>query len=101
MSSKITMTDMKRKAGALLDFISRTQVELAGEALPETSTSSPKTNGVPAPVPGKSAEGAQGPGPRAVNGVDPGSKEFKELNCIEMMDTLTRRLVKWQQEYAA
>ncbi|KAK0749445.1 hypothetical protein B0T18DRAFT_105818 [Schizothecium vesticola] len=99
MSSKITMTDMKRKAGALLDFISRTQVELAGEALPETSTSSPKTNGVPAPIPGKSTEGAQGPSPSTVNGVDPGSKEFKELNCIEMMDTLTRRLVKWQQEY--
>ena len=100
MSSKVTMTDMKRKAGALLDFISRTQVELAGEALPETSASSPKTNGVPAPVPGKSTEGAQTPGPKTVNGMDPASKEFKELNCIEMMDTLTRRLVKWQQEYA-
>ncbi|KAK1837056.1 putative histone deacetylase complex subunit cti6 [Podospora conica] len=100
MGSKITMTDMKRKAGALLDFISRTQVELAGEALPDTSTSSPKTNGVPAPAPEKSTQGAPGPGPKAVNGMDPGSKEFKELNCIEMMDTLTRRLVKWQQEYA-
>lgn len=101
MNSKVTMTDMKRKAGALLDFISRTQVELAGEALPETNTSSPKANGVPAPIAEKSPETAQSPGPRAVNGLDPGSKEFKELNCIEMMDTLTRRLVKWQQEYAA
>ena len=97
MGSKITMTDMKRKAGALLDFISRTQVELAGEALPDTNTNTPKANGVPAPVPDKSADA----GPSAVNGVGPnGAKEFKELNCIEMMDTLTRRLVKWQQEYA-
>lgn len=100
MNSKVTMTDMKRKAGALLDFISRTQVELAGEALPETSSSSPKTNGVSAPIAEKSPETAPPPGPRAANGLDPGSKEFKELNCIEMMDTLTRRLVKWQQEYA-
>lgn len=101
MNSKVTMTDMKRKAGALLDFISRTQVELAGEALPETNTSSPKANGVPARIAEKSPETAQSPGPRAVNGLDPGSKEFEKLNCIEMMDTLTRRLVKWQREYAA
>jgi hypothetical protein len=27
-------------------------------------------------------------------------KEFKELDCVEMMDSLTRRLVKWQQQYS-
>ncbi|KAK0655926.1 hypothetical protein B0T16DRAFT_22852 [Cercophora newfieldiana] len=106
MSSKVTLTDMKRKAAALLDFISRTQVELAGETLPETGPNTPKVNGTVSATgsvknlevdPGSDAptsapEGGEGPRPE---------RDFKELNCLEMMDSLTRRLVKWQQEYAA
>jgi hypothetical protein len=107
MSSKVTMTDMKRKAAALLDFISRTQVELAGETAPDTGENSPKVNGSDSTTAsvngaGDSADGAvvvvappeSSGGPRL-------EKDFKELNCVEMMDSLTRRLVKWQQEYAA
>jgi hypothetical protein len=26
-------------------------------------------------------------------------KDFKELSSVEMMDVLTRHLLKWQQEY--
>lgn len=99
MSSKITMNDMKRRTTALLDFISRTQVELAGESLVTTtgvlahSTAEPdKARGEAgrssAPVPGEHGEAGQ-------------EKEFKDLGCMEMMDSLTRRLVKWQQQYAA
>lgn len=123
MSSKITMTDMKRRAAALLDFISRTQVELAGETLSETraaASDAVKTNN---PDAGCGAGGnpnttalektpqdngrsdASPPAETAAgSSADAGvqqQREFKELNCIEMMDTLTRRLVKWQQEYAA
>lgn len=26
-------------------------------------------------------------------------REFKDLTCLEMMDVLTRQLVKWQKEF--
>ena len=35
--TKITMLDMKRKVSAMLDFISRTQLEMAGESLTPTN----------------------------------------------------------------
>lgn len=108
MNSKVTMTDMKRKAGALLDFISRTQVELAGEALPVAGDASAKVNGGGVTPARRSEKSLDDPTGLASSGSDFGigmasrlEREFKELNCLEMMDTLTRRLVKWQQEYAA
>lgn len=109
MSSKITMTDMKRKATALLDFISRTQVELAGEALPDPRIEYAKVNGSAASASasvsdkhGEDAAASDAPAPRPGEPSGPRTdKEFKELTCIEMMDTLTRKLVKWQQEYTA
>lgn len=104
------MTDMKRRAAALLDFISRTQVELAGETAPSPTDSKgdepPKVNGgtsVPAAaarIEKRQADGVLTPKPEQ-NGEVSGSTEFKELSCMEMMDSLTRRLVKWQQEYTA
>lgn len=107
MNSKITMTDMKRRAAALLDFISRTQVELAGESPSEDEKT---TNGNSVAPPEKPAALAA-PRLNGVNGLTATSatgmtsaegqleKDFKELSCVEMMDSLTRRLVKWQQEY--
>jgi hypothetical protein len=103
MSSKVTMNDMKRRTTALLDFISRTQVELAGEQiLGTTAESSGTVNGTSAAVSEKT-NGAGDP-PALVtdqNGEVSLGKEFKELGCMEMMDSLTRRLVKWQRQYTA
>lgn len=106
MNSKITMTDMKRRAAALLDFISRTQVELAGESPSDDD----KTNGNS--VAPQLATDCEKPGSATgmlgVNCSTPAAamtsegqlgKDFKDLSCVEMMDSLTRRLVKWQQEY--
>ncbi|KAK4192748.1 putative histone deacetylase complex subunit cti6 [Podospora australis] len=113
MSSKITMNDMKRRAAALLEFISRTQVELAEESFTEriTTTDFPKATENPAgavPPPNVTVTTAKGPNAAvpapAAAAQEPAAahqeKEFKELGCIEMMDSLTRRLVKWQQQYA-
>ncbi|KAK3943150.1 putative histone deacetylase complex subunit cti6 [Diplogelasinospora grovesii] len=108
INSRITMTDMKRRAGAILDFISRTQVELAGETLA-------KVDGLAAASEaGMSAPGtttATASATSAANGTESKArqrnddirheKNFQDLNCMEMMDSLTRRLVKWQQEYTA
>jgi hypothetical protein len=104
MSSKITMNDMKKRATALLEYISRTQVELAGESLTPPSTGESVTNGSSSGTAPEKAENGTNQTPmlvlgEAVNANGPG-KEFKELGCVEMMDTLTRRLVKWQQQYA-
>ncbi|SPQ19564.1 d72378f3-8ffd-4bcc-8ce4-89a6da7ae54d [Thermothielavioides terrestris] len=105
MSSKITMNDMKRRAAALLDFISRTQVELAGESFtgPTAGTGS-STLGSVAAASKDAQSGAGGDAPVSApdeNGEGRQEKEFTELGCMEMMDSLTRRLVKWQQQYAS
>ena len=103
MSSKVTMTDMRRKASALLDYISRTQVDLAGETLPGNNTDAAGS------VNGSSTSGSENP-PNGASGIpalllepaadDRPERDFKDLGCMEMMDSLTRRLVKWQQQYA-
>ncbi|KAL1838689.1 hypothetical protein VTJ49DRAFT_2415 [Mycothermus thermophilus] len=110
MSSKITMNDMKRRAAALLEFISRTQVELAGEAAANemsaaaaaaASEKAAGTNGVSAGgVTVTVTSPDDKPQDDSLAAVAP-ERDFKELGCLEMMDSLTRRLVKWQQQYAA
>jgi hypothetical protein len=100
MNSKVTMTDLKRRAGAILDFISRTQLELAGEASPAPK-GSPQGEKATKELEESSPDGVDGKKSddgSAFASQDP-SKEFKDLNCLEMMDSLTRQLVKWQQEY--
>jgi hypothetical protein len=96
MSSKVTMTDLKRRAGAILDFISRTQVELAGEASPGLK-GSPRPDDRPSPPP---VDGKVSVSVTAEVVMETG-KDFKDLSCLEMMDTLTGQLVKWQQEYGS
>lgn len=103
MSSKVTMTDLKRRASALLDFISRTQVELAGETTPPGGEDAEeKPNGESSSPNGKQPDAEpERSAPAVVNGDATQGKNFKDLGCMEMMDSLTRRLVKWQQEYGA
>ncbi|TEA13455.1 putative histone deacetylase complex subunit cti6 [Colletotrichum sidae] len=113
--SKVSMNDMKRRVTAFLDFISKTQVELAGEALPGSQSShnssqqqSPRVTSAPdAPKPSvdgtatteaKDEQGQSESGPANENGANP--KDFKALNCVEMMDVLTRDLLRWQNQYA-
>lgn len=104
MSSKITMNDMKRRATALLDFISRTQVELAGESLvgPTTGTTGSINGGSTTASEKTLDDASRTPAPVLGDGGEIRSeRDFKELGCMEMMDSLTRRLVKWQQHYSA
>ncbi|KAI0162000.1 hypothetical protein GGR57DRAFT_308574 [Xylariaceae sp. FL1272] len=103
MNSRVTMTDMKRRANGIMEFISRKQVELASDAIAATTSparqllsdaKSAKVNGSPEK---KSAAGTP-----ITNGegepLDP-LKEFRDMSCVEMMDSLTRDLVKWQREF--
>jgi hypothetical protein len=104
ISSKITMSEMKRRAAVMLDFISRTQLELAGEALPGAKPDEDETAAGPRSVSSKPANngGQSFTAERQEENAQacaPNPKDFKDLGCMGMMDSLTRRLVKWQQEY--
>ena len=103
MATKLSMIDMKRRVGAIMDFISRTQVDLAAEALPVPTISSGQVSPQKTPVPqvnGKSVKDLPVPHMNGGTPELPLSSEFKELNCMEMMDVLTRDMVKWQNQYA-
>ncbi|KAI9814330.1 MAG: hypothetical protein M1832_005910 [Thelocarpon impressellum] len=86
---RTTMNEMKRRVAAILEFISRTQVELAGETTPPEGTGSllrQLAEGLPSIM----VNGGRG---------EVGEKEFALLSSTEMMDVLTRKLVLWQQEF--
>ncbi|KAF4445704.1 hypothetical protein F53441_10578 [Fusarium austroafricanum] len=93
MHHKLNMVDMKRRVGAIMDFISRTQVDLAAEALPVSNG-----NANSGEVSLQKTSDSQATENGAIPGA-PEDKAFKDLNCLEMMDVLTRDMVKWQNQY--
>ncbi|KAI0426745.1 hypothetical protein F5Y09DRAFT_51557 [Xylaria sp. FL1042] len=109
MSSKVTMSDMKRRVNGILEYITRKQVELVNDPLSD-STSTPSQAGteddsIPSatthldssskkPIEGAPTTNGTG-GSRST---DP-AVVFKDMSCVEMMDSLTRDLMKWQQEF--
>jgi hypothetical protein len=102
-TSKITMTDMKKRVAAILEFITRTQFEMAGESMSLANGEAAEkmirniADGLPMiKVNGDdSTEGLK----EGEAGEASANKEFKDLSCLEMMDVLTRQLVKWQKEF--
>lgn len=104
VGSKISMAEMRKRAANILDFISRTQIEMAGDPLmlPSGSGAEKYIRGlVEDTLPMIQLNGANGTnGKQVVASESDSPKEFKDLTCLEMMDILTRQLVKWQKEYA-
>jgi hypothetical protein len=104
-NSKITMSDMKKRVAAILDFISRTQLELASESIsPASGDAAEKLMlGIAEGLPIIKVNGNQGidsGGTNSSKRAPVAEKQFKDLSCLEMMDVLTRQLVKWQKEYS-
>lgn len=102
--SKITMSDMKKRVAAILEFISRTQLEMASEPIsPASGDAAEKLMmGIAEGLPMIKVNGNQGgecQGTNSSNGSSAVEKDFKDLSCLEMMDVLTRQLVKWQKEF--
>ncbi|GKU04553.1 transcription factor [Fusarium langsethiae] len=93
INHKLNMVDMKRRVGAIMDFISRTQVDLAAETLPATNENT--SNAEASLQKTLSSETAEKESTRDSSE----GKEFKDLNPMEMMDVLTRDMVKWQNQY--
>ncbi|KAK7734728.1 Histone deacetylase complex subunit [Cytospora paraplurivora] len=107
-NSKVSMTDLKRKAHAMLDYISRTQVEMAGETTPPNHES-PKPGDSAGPQStenGTSSVGKKLPeittnGESSTAVLAAGTtKEFKDMSSMEMMARLSTDLIKWQKEFA-
>jgi hypothetical protein len=118
---RTSLNEMKRRVAAILDFISRMQVEMAVSG--ENSSTPPDENGNGQGSRAALVKGVQeqlGALLHATNndsttsttdsstvsvtdGEGPSSsakeKDFKDLSSVEMMDVLTRHLLKWQQEY--
>lgn len=105
---RTTMNEMKRRVAAILEFISRMQVEMAVAG--ESTTPPERANGTDQQTIGDQLEsilskGAEGStdnfdGGAILGGIPlPSEKDFRALSSVEMMDVLTRHLLKWQQEY--
>lgn len=103
--SKVTMSDMKRRVAAILEFISRTQLEMASEPIsPASGEAAEKLmTDIAEGLPMIKVNGNHGGESQGTNPSNGGSavveKDFKDLSCLEMMDILTRQLVKWQKEF--
>ena len=95
------MNDMKRRVAAILEFISHTQVEMAtSNPTRASSTITPPDSG------GSAKDGGMGGGGMAQKLLEGqslldgfGVDAFKDLSSVEMMEVLTRKLMKWQGEY--
>ncbi|KAH0267027.1 hypothetical protein KCU71_g19648, partial [Aureobasidium melanogenum] len=69
--SQMTITDMKKRTGMMMDYIAKAQVDMAGDRTPlNTQQEADK------------------------------AADFKQLSSREMMDVLTRHIMTWQNEYA-
>lgn len=109
--NRTTMNDMRRRVAGILEFISRMQVEMAAsgeQATPPNGENGggSKQNIAVATALVQNLVGDQSingdtptPDTAAQNGETPKERDFKDLNSMEMMDVLTRGLLKWQQEY--
>ncbi|KAF4629802.1 hypothetical protein G7Y89_g8341 [Cudoniella acicularis] len=100
--SKVTMGDMRKRVAAILEYISRTQLELAGESMsPSTIDIAERTiRGIADGLPMIKVNGDKSQESKPAENGEEVQRDFKDLTCLEMMDVLTRQLVKWQKEFS-
>ena len=119
--SRTSMADLRKRAAGILEYISRTQVELAGEKTPPNGGNnvSPMINHVSAishasalrPLLGRtmSVNGASKLSRQLDGGEDKVEAEkrkigieeasFRQMSSLQMMDVLTREIVHWQKDF--
>lgn len=103
--NRTTLNDMKRRVAGILEFISHTQVEMAGLDTAKSRTSGPKSSHELA-APSVKVDDASRTA-KEINGVLEAlgdaeivdEEAFGKLNAVEMMDVLTRRLMHWQGQF--
>lgn len=116
--NRTSMNELRKRAAGILEFISRTQIEIAGEHTPsggnsvrgESSKTGPTATGLGNGASKLSTEIGEEPqsanadevaGKGQEEGSAPGVDEllFKEMNSLQMMDVLTREIVLWQKQH--
>lgn len=102
--SKVTMLDMRRRVAAMLDFISKTQLEMVGESLTPThaETTEKIMRGLAGgiiPILKISEEDKEGKSGGDTDEKKQLERDFNDLTLLEMMDHLTGQLVKWQNQF--
>ena len=107
--NRTSMNDMRRRVAGILEFISHTQVEMAGvgpllATKSSTSTNTPpESNGKGRDRYGSSSKDNKESGITVhaaladLDGIN--EQAFAALSSVAMMEVLTRRLMKWQTEY--
>ncbi|KAF4589596.1 transcriptional regulator Cti6 [Ophiocordyceps camponoti-floridani] len=95
---KMSMLDMKRRVAAIMEFISRTQVDMASEN--GGSSSSEQDSPPKSRADGDGHQRGAASSGSSSSSTSSDADKFRELSCIEMMDVLTRDMVKWQNHYA-
>ena len=104
-TNKMGWAELRRRVTVMMDSISRIQVELAEERTPPSAGSNATSikgtvAGPSAPsIPEQSEENSNKNGDEPVGMVGTMEREFKSLTSAEMMDTLTRSLMAWQNKY--
>jgi len=99
------MNELKKRVAGMMEFISRTQVELAGETTPPDGSAQPSSTpnlnrpGIMrmASVKGASKLRKEIDGSEEDSKVEEGA--FRTMSSNEMLDVLTRRLVHWQKDH--
>ncbi|CAK7209022.1 Histone deacetylase complex subunit [Sporothrix bragantina] len=108
-NSRVSLTEMRRRVSAMSDFIGKTQVDIASGEYLASAVATPdgakagSGNGTTNPNSAATTPSStSAPQLGIVNGVTSeltAEKEFKTLPLLEMMDTLTRNIIHWQNQY--
>ena len=109
------LNDMRKRVAAMLEFISRVQLDMAHERPASAASSSSNSNGIDKNAMSMIAASiiaVSGGGDDDVSDNDNPAKQkyqltaqaeldkpFAELSSLEMMDVLTRNLVLWQKTF--
>ncbi|KAF8463842.1 hypothetical protein BDZ91DRAFT_293126 [Kalaharituber pfeilii] len=118
--AKTSITDMNKRVNAIMEFIQRTQLEMANEKqrtyIVKASINSPRVNktqpikdtamadapsfnGVTSAVPQITINGNSEKQETSVVSALNGNVDFSNMHSTEIMDVLTRKLVHWQQTF--
>lgn len=107
--NRTSMNDLRKRAAGILEYITRTQMELAGGGTPSmkerSGSSTPSSRSRTTAPNGTSklstemdkAEHPEGHELEALIGTD--ENTFRDLDSVQMMDVLTRGLMVWQKDF--
>ena len=113
--NRTSMNELRKRAAGILEYISRTQVEMAGgrthsgSQTPAKGPSRPPLRSMISNNGASSLSNAIGKGPNEHATSSQGDtytveakvemEAFKQMGTLQMMDVLTREIVHWQQQH--